>query len=181
MPEHKNSTQYVICIRNKGSAAWLETGKIYRRLPDSVAQNVGMIRVIDESGEDYLYSPDYFLPITVSPVVGGALQITSGEITRVSVHSNTVVSIGYDGATGTLDVEFRKTGEIYRYHGVPPSEYQSLMNAPSIGAYLNRQFKQRGYKYEVIFPSKRTPKPVDKLRIKTRIRSARKRKASLNL
>jgi hypothetical protein len=54
--------RFAVCIRNDGSEN-LEPGKTYQVLPDGAATADGYIRVIDESGEDYLYPQDYFLPI----------------------------------------------------------------------------------------------------------------------
>jgi hypothetical protein len=51
----------------------LELRKIYQVLPDEVAAEDGYIRVIDESGEDYLYPADYFLPIELSKDLEKAL------------------------------------------------------------------------------------------------------------
>lgn len=45
----------VVCINNEGYPASLEPRKLYERLPDAEAERDGLIRVIDESGEDYLY------------------------------------------------------------------------------------------------------------------------------
>ena len=59
---------------------------------------------------------------------------------RITVASSNVRSIGYDACSLTLEVEF-KSGSIYQYIGVPQSEYESLMNAPSIGKYLNNYIK----------------------------------------
>ena len=53
--------KFVICIRNE-ECEDLEPRKLYRVLPDAVAAADGYIRVIDESGEDYLYPQEYFLP-----------------------------------------------------------------------------------------------------------------------
>lgn len=53
----------VVCLKNKGYEVSLEPRKIYQTLPDSDAGKHGQIRVIDESGEDYLYPAAYFLPI----------------------------------------------------------------------------------------------------------------------
>lgn len=55
--------QFVVCIKNKDYAASLEPRKLYRVLPDAAAAKLGQIRVIDESGEDYLYPEDYFIPV----------------------------------------------------------------------------------------------------------------------
>lgn len=48
------SKQLVVCVRNDGYAVSLECRKIYVALPDSVAARHGLIRVVDESGDDYL-------------------------------------------------------------------------------------------------------------------------------
>jgi hypothetical protein len=58
---------YVVCINNRGYTVSLELLKVYRVLPDRDAARHGQIRVIDESGEDYLYSRDRFAPVTVPP------------------------------------------------------------------------------------------------------------------
>lgn len=49
--------EFVICVANDGCED-LEVWKIYRVLPDAKAEQVGCLRVIDESGEDYLYPVD---------------------------------------------------------------------------------------------------------------------------
>ena len=56
---------YVLCISNEGYPASLETRKIYEVIPDPDGDRFGMIRVIDESGEDYLFEADRFVPIDV--------------------------------------------------------------------------------------------------------------------
>ena len=66
MPKPKLATsRFLICVENKGYKASLEKRKIYIALPDTVALKHGQVRVIDESGEDYLYPKSLFLPITV--------------------------------------------------------------------------------------------------------------------
>jgi hypothetical protein len=62
MKRAKPARKFVICIRNEDCED-LEPRKLYRVLPDEAAAADGYIRVIDESGEDYLYPEDYFLPI----------------------------------------------------------------------------------------------------------------------
>lgn len=61
MKQQLLKTQYALCVKNEGYAASLERGKMYRVVPDTDAAGHGCIRVIDESGEDYLYPKDYFL------------------------------------------------------------------------------------------------------------------------
>ncbi len=57
----KGSAQFALCIDNTGYPASLERHKIYRVLPDEDAARDGDLRVIDESGEDYLYPAQQFL------------------------------------------------------------------------------------------------------------------------
>ncbi|MCC7016790.1 MAG: hypothetical protein IT564_06265 [Rhodospirillales bacterium] len=60
-----NHRQFVVCVRNEGYAASLEKRKIYVALPDPVAEKHGQVRVIDESGEDYLYPKSFFVAISL--------------------------------------------------------------------------------------------------------------------
>jgi hypothetical protein len=60
--EHAHA-QFVICVRNDDYAASLELRKVYRALPDPEASSHQMLRVIDESGEDYLYPSDCFVAV----------------------------------------------------------------------------------------------------------------------
>ena len=54
---------FVLCIENDGHAASLEPRKVYQVLSDGQAAKHGYLRVIDESGVDYLYPEDYFVRI----------------------------------------------------------------------------------------------------------------------
>ena len=55
------SKRLVICVDNSGYEVSLERRKIYVSLPDADAERLGQIRVIDESGEDYLYPKSAFV------------------------------------------------------------------------------------------------------------------------
>lgn len=57
--------RYVLCIKNRGYLAALEVRKVYRLLSDPPAEKRGLVRIIDESGEDYLYPVGFFVPIEV--------------------------------------------------------------------------------------------------------------------
>jgi hypothetical protein len=59
------SSHFVICIHNGEYAGTLELRKVYEVLEDSVAAKRNFIRVIDESGEDYLYPQSWFFPVAV--------------------------------------------------------------------------------------------------------------------
>jgi len=56
-----------MCVHNKAYPASLELRKVYRTLPDADGERDKLIRVIDESGEDYLYPKDYFARVDLSP------------------------------------------------------------------------------------------------------------------
>jgi hypothetical protein len=62
-----------VCISNKGYPASLEVRKIYFSLADSDAERQGMVRVVDESGEDYLYPKEFFAKIRVPAVLAKAM------------------------------------------------------------------------------------------------------------
>ena len=55
--------QFVVCLKNDGYDVSLERRKIYQVVPDPEAAKHRQIRVIDESGEDYLYPQNFFAPI----------------------------------------------------------------------------------------------------------------------
>jgi hypothetical protein len=59
------SKQFVVCIRNEGYPASLERRKIYVALRDADAEREGLLRVVDESGEGYLYPNSYFRSIAL--------------------------------------------------------------------------------------------------------------------
>ena len=64
---------FVICIRNDDYPASLEKRKIYLKLPDQEAEKHHHIRVIDESGEDYLYPETYFKSIELPDEIKQAI------------------------------------------------------------------------------------------------------------
>ncbi len=55
--------KFLLCVDNKGYEASLELRKLYQNIPDKEAERHGQLRIIDESGEDYLYPAKYFAPI----------------------------------------------------------------------------------------------------------------------
>ena len=62
-------TQFVLCVKNEGYPASLELRKMYQVIPDNYADKHRLIRVIDESGEDYLYPADCFVHIELPQAV----------------------------------------------------------------------------------------------------------------
>jgi hypothetical protein len=71
--QKKSALKFVVCVNNAEYPASLELHKIYRVLPDEDAAADSDIRVIDESGEDYLYPLEWFVPIELPQVVEESL------------------------------------------------------------------------------------------------------------
>jgi hypothetical protein len=71
--KHRKS-EFVVCVKNRGYKAALELRKIYQSLPDTEANAHDLVRVVDESGEDYLYPASFFIPIQVPAPVERALS-----------------------------------------------------------------------------------------------------------
>ena len=63
MPMRTTAKEFVVCLKNRGYEVSLERRKIYQVLPDPEAAKHKQLRVIDESGEDYLYPLNFFAPI----------------------------------------------------------------------------------------------------------------------
>jgi hypothetical protein len=68
-----STKQFVVCISNKGHPVSLEKRKIYVALRDATAEKLGLIRVVDESGEDYLYPKGFFRAIALPQAVKRAV------------------------------------------------------------------------------------------------------------
>lgn len=66
---------FMICVNNKGYESSLEIRKLYEVLIDRVAEKHHQIRVIDESGEDYLYPEKFFAPIRLPLVTKEKLEL----------------------------------------------------------------------------------------------------------
>ena len=71
--QKKIAPKFAVCINNEDYPASLELHKIYRLLPDEDAAADGDVRVIDESGEDYLYPSEWFVPIELPRAVEKSL------------------------------------------------------------------------------------------------------------
>lgn len=73
-PRLPRGAWFVVCVNNDGCEVSLERNKIYLALPDARAAADGDIRVIDESGEDYLFSLDRFVAIDVPQAVSASVR-----------------------------------------------------------------------------------------------------------
>jgi hypothetical protein len=74
MIEPRHDSQFALCIENK-DAEDLEKRKIYVVVPDEEARKEGYLRVIDESGEDYLYPASYFILVELPAEAQQALRV----------------------------------------------------------------------------------------------------------
>jgi hypothetical protein len=79
MRDAKLSSTFVLCIRNDG-ADDLEPRKVYQVLSDRSAAREGYARVIDESGEDYLYPAEYFVPVKLPVAISRQLESPSNRV-----------------------------------------------------------------------------------------------------
>jgi len=75
MKQIEKFPQFAVCIKNEGYPASLEVRKIYQVLSDAAAASHRLVRVIDESGEDYLYPADYFVSLVLPDQAAKALAI----------------------------------------------------------------------------------------------------------
>jgi hypothetical protein len=66
-------SHYVLCVKNKGYNASLEVRKLYRHIPDKIAEMHHRIRIIDESGGDYLYPGEFFMKLQIPQPIEKAL------------------------------------------------------------------------------------------------------------
>lgn len=68
---------FALCLNNDGYKASLEVGKLYRMIADEQAMAHGLVRIVDESGEDYAFSADRFYPVPLPRTVEEALLTAS--------------------------------------------------------------------------------------------------------
>jgi hypothetical protein len=85
MKDENSISRFVLCIRNDG-AVDLEPRKVYQVLSDRSAAREGYVRVIDESGEDYLYPAEYFVPVKL-PIAISRQWITLSNSERQPARS----------------------------------------------------------------------------------------------
>ena len=77
MKQSNSEIRFVVCVDNEGYPASLELRKIYQVVPDLQAAGQKLIRVIDESGEDYLYSENFFVPIKLPGAAERAFSLAT--------------------------------------------------------------------------------------------------------
>jgi hypothetical protein len=73
----RKTSRFVVCIKNRGFAASLDLRKVYPVIPDAEAESHRMVRVVDESGEDYLFPETCFVNIDLPAPVARAIVAAS--------------------------------------------------------------------------------------------------------
>ncbi len=69
------SARYVMCINNKAYPVSLTLHKVYKVIPDARGEKVGDIRIVDESGEDYLFPEKFFVTVTISEIAEPTFEL----------------------------------------------------------------------------------------------------------
>jgi len=125
---------FVICIRNDDYRASLEKRKLYVKLPDTEAEKHHHVRVIDESGEDYLYPETYFVAIELSDETRQAIMTEAEVVKKLPIPLRDIVKEKYvvclecGQKMRTLKAHLRKAhklvpAEYYRRYGLDPKKY----------------------------------------------------------
>jgi len=65
MSDNPQAKRFVLCINNEEYPASLELRKVYELISDAQAESLGQLRVVDETGEDYLYPQEMFIPLEI--------------------------------------------------------------------------------------------------------------------
>lgn len=77
MKKRPGKAKFALCIDNDGYAASLEKHKVYRIVPDEDAERHGDLRIVDESGEDYLFAAQRFVVVELPPRAKRAFTATA--------------------------------------------------------------------------------------------------------
>jgi hypothetical protein len=74
MTKRTRRTHYLLCVSNRGYRASLMPRRVYRGIPDATAARGGMVRVVDETGEDYLFPLKLFVEVELPPAATRAFR-----------------------------------------------------------------------------------------------------------
>ena len=93
MASPRRKKRFLLCVRN-ARCEDLELRKLYEHLPDAVAAREGYVRVVDESGEDYLYPETYF--VAVPGQNGFDSKSHCGECVQITGQNGTTMDVVFD-------------------------------------------------------------------------------------
>ncbi len=77
MKAENTASRFVVCVSNRGYRASLVVRRIYEVIPDLETEKHGLLRIVDESGEDYLFPEKLFVPIELPESVGATFARAS--------------------------------------------------------------------------------------------------------
>jgi hypothetical protein len=77
LEQRKTDPEFLLCVKNEGYPASLEVRKVYQSLPDPDAAARGFLRVIDESGEDYLHPSSFFVVVELPKAASAVFALVS--------------------------------------------------------------------------------------------------------
>ena len=98
MPQSDTDHRFLMCVRNEAYPASLEVRKFYRELPDSAASSRGFVRVVDESGEDYLFPSECFVVVKLPhAAVGRFFDVSEEDGRQRAIHA-----VGLRNAIGRM-------------------------------------------------------------------------------
>ena len=107
--------RFAVCVDNADYSAALEVRKVYEILPDSAAASRSYLRVIDESGEDYLYPRRMFLQVKVRPEARATLARVLRLVGRKSANPSKKATRRGRSSQGTKATRLRTTKRAKRY------------------------------------------------------------------
>lgn len=73
MRRRRPNVHYLLCVKNDGYPASLLVRRLYEQLPDEDAERHGLVRIIDESEEDYLYPAKFFATLDIPKLIARAI------------------------------------------------------------------------------------------------------------
>ena len=83
MRAQQSASSFALCIEDGGMED-LEVRKVYQVLPDRDAAREGCLRIVDDSGEDYIYPSDLFVALKLPPAVARRLRRPAGKARRAA-------------------------------------------------------------------------------------------------
>src|SRR6266545_6415078 len=88
---NRMSRHVAVCVLNEGNEVSLQMWKIYKVLPDADASSEGLIRVIDETGEAYLFTEEYFAPIDLPSEVQRSFERAIRKRRRAAAETSSAI------------------------------------------------------------------------------------------
>ena len=111
--------RFSICINNSEYPASLELHKIYRIVPDKDAEHDGDLRIIDESGEDYLYPAKYFVSLKLPSTNRTHFNETCAFYFKAPPNQSLKLTEPAVNDLATRKKNFRERGHAYRAYILP--------------------------------------------------------------